>query len=167
MNWMAINTDSKKIEKICNGIVPGPNDNLEELIQQHDRQEKLGSNVSSTSTNRSSMVKDLWAKKGVTFPGTGPLSPPTPRMQYVIPAPQTEEEENYQINLAMRESERESSVHYHSSGFTATPSIQYSNTVTCTNLLHEGTPNADINADSSHNDSLNLLAVAHCYIDVE
>ena len=31
MNWMAINIDAKKIEKICHGVVPGPSDNLKKL----------------------------------------------------------------------------------------------------------------------------------------
>ena len=42
-------------------------------------------------------------KKAVTFPGTGPISLP---LRYSIPVPQTPEEELYHINLAMRESKR-------------------------------------------------------------
>ena len=49
------------------------------------------------------MVKELWAKKGVTFPGTGPISSP---LRHSIPVPETPEEELYQINLAAHESER-------------------------------------------------------------
>ena len=33
MNWMAINTDVKKIENICHGAVLRPNDDLQELIR--------------------------------------------------------------------------------------------------------------------------------------
>lgn len=94
MNWMAIKTDTKKIEKICQGAVPGLNDDLQGLIQKHDSQEKLTSFTSSTSS-RSNVVQELWAKKGVTFPGTGPICPP---LRCSIPVPQTQEEENYQIN---------------------------------------------------------------------
>lgn len=101
VNWMAINTDAKKIKKICHGAVPGPNDNLQELIEKHDSQEKLSSLASSTR-GRSSVVKELWAKKGVIFSGTGPICPP---LRCSIPVPQTPEEENYQINLALRESQ--------------------------------------------------------------
>jgi len=72
MNWMAIITDAKKIAKIFHGAVPGPNDDLRGLIQKHDSQEKLSSFESSTSS-RSNTVKELWAKKGVTFPGPGPI----------------------------------------------------------------------------------------------
>ena len=36
MNWMEINTDAKKVEKMCHGVVPGPSDDLQELIQRHD-----------------------------------------------------------------------------------------------------------------------------------
>ena len=102
MNWMAINTDAKKIEKICHGAVPSPNDDLQGLIQKLDTQEKLSSFGPSTS-GRSNVVKELWAKKGVTFPGTGPICPPH---KYSIPVPQTPEEEDYLINLALRESEQ-------------------------------------------------------------
>ena len=34
MNWMAINTDVKKIENICHGAVLRPNDDLQELIRK-------------------------------------------------------------------------------------------------------------------------------------
>ena len=60
MNWMAINTDAKKIEKICHGAVPSPNDDLQGLIQKHDTQEKLSSFRPSTSVSgRSNVVKEL------------------------------------------------------------------------------------------------------------
>ena len=103
MNWMAINTDVKKIEKICHGTVPGPNDDLQDIIKKHDSQEKLGSSFASSTSSRSNVVKELWAKKGVTFPGTGPISQPS---RYSIPVPQTPEEEHYQINVALRESQK-------------------------------------------------------------
>ena len=99
---MAINTDTKKIEKICHGDVPGLNDDIQGLIQKHDSQEKLTSFTSSTSS-RSNVVQELWAKKGVTFPGTGPICPP---LRCSIPVPQTQEEEHYQINLALCESQQ-------------------------------------------------------------
>ena len=100
MNWMAINTDAKKIEKICHGVVPGPSDDLQELIQRRDSQDRA---KLSSSSSRSNVVKELWAKKGVTFPGTGPISSP---LRHSIPVPETPEEELYQINLAAHESER-------------------------------------------------------------
>lgn len=84
MNWMAINIDTKKIEKICQGAVPGLNDDLQGLIQKHDSQEKLTSFTSSTRI-RSNVVQELWAKKGVTFPGTGHICPP---LRCSIPVPQ-------------------------------------------------------------------------------
>ena len=84
MNWMAIKTDAKKIKKICDGAsVHGPNDDLQGLIQKPDSQVKLSSFASSTSSR--SIVKELWAKKGETFPRTGPICPPLRRS---IPLPQ-------------------------------------------------------------------------------
>lgn len=60
MNWMAINTDTKKIEKICQAAVPGLNDDLQGLIQKHDSQEKLTSFTSSTSS-RSNVVQEHYS----------------------------------------------------------------------------------------------------------
>ena len=91
MNWMAIKTDVKKIENICHGAVLRPNDDLQELIRKHDSQEKLLSLTPGLSS-RPNVVKELWAKKGVTFPGTDPICPPS---RYSIPVPQTPEEEDY------------------------------------------------------------------------
>jgi len=59
MNWMAINTDAKKIEKICHGAIPGPNDDLQGLIQKHDIQEKLSASFGSSTSSRSNVVKEL------------------------------------------------------------------------------------------------------------
>ena len=119
MNWMAINTDAKKIKMICHGAVPGPNDNLQGLIQKHDSQEKVSSFVSST-ISRSNVVKELWAKKGVTFPGTGPMCPP---LRCLIPVPQTPEEEDYQINLALCESQQTTRIQNDQLSFVNTSSI--------------------------------------------
>ena len=93
---MAINTYDKKPDRedLPCGAVPDPNDDLQGLFQKHDSQEKLSSSASSTRS-RSSVVKELWAKKGMTFLGTGPICP--------LPTP---DEEDYQINLALRESQR-------------------------------------------------------------
>ena len=102
MNWMAINTDAKKFEKMCHGVVLGPSDDLQELIQRHDSQD-LAKLSPFASSSRSNVVKELRAKKGVTFPGTGPVNPP---FRYSIPVTQTPDEELYQINLAVSESER-------------------------------------------------------------
>ena len=84
----------KDREDLPCGAVPDPNDDLQRLFQKHDSQEKLSSSASSTRS-RSSVVKELWAKKGMTFLGTGPICP--------LPTP---DEEDYQINLALRESQR-------------------------------------------------------------
>ena len=60
----------KDQEDLPYGAVPDPNDDLQGLFQKHDSQEKLSSSASSTRS-RSSVVKELWAKKGMTFLGTG------------------------------------------------------------------------------------------------
>ena len=58
MNWIAINTDVKKIENICHGAVLRPNDDLQELIRKHDSQEKLSS-LTPGSNSRPNVVKEL------------------------------------------------------------------------------------------------------------
>ena len=110
INWMLLNTDSKKIEKMWGGKVPGPDQNLQEIITQHDsREEQTDINLKANKTNK--QVKELWAKKGVVFPGSGPMSRGEPDTKSSpatsIPIPLTTEEEAYQTNLAIRESKRE------------------------------------------------------------
>ena len=58
MNWIAINTDVKKIENICHGAVLRPNDDLQELIRKYDSQEKLSS-LTPGSNSRPNVVKEL------------------------------------------------------------------------------------------------------------
>ena len=110
INWMLLNTDSKKIEKMCGGKVPGPDQNLQEIIAQHDsREEQTDINLKANKTNK--QVKQLWAKKGVVFPGSGPMSQGEPDTKSSpatsIPIQLTIEEEACQTNLAIRESKRE------------------------------------------------------------
>lgn len=160
MNWMAINTDAKKIEKICHGAVPGPNDDLQGLIQKHDSQEKLSSFASSTSS-RSNVVKELWAKKGVTFSGTGPICPP---LRCSIPVPQTPEEEDYQINLALRESQQTTRIQSdqlsvaHTRSISGAPDFRFSQDYTAVNAPCHGrsSTNTSTNTASEEN-ALSLL----------
>ena len=113
INWMQLNTDSKKIEKMCGGKVPGSKKKLQEIIVQHDTQEQqIAVNSKTNKTNQ--QVRQLWEKKGVVFPGSGPIycheeksATSSRAMTASIPIPSTTEEEMYQTNLAIRESERE------------------------------------------------------------
>ena len=106
INWMDLNTDSKKIERMCNGIVPPDSEDLQAIIKKHDSQteEKL-----PVTSSKSKFVKELWAMKGVTFPGSGPLHSTS---STAIPVPNNSEEEQYQLSLALRESRRDSEVPY-------------------------------------------------------
>ena len=54
MNWMAINTDAKKIEKICHGAVPGPNDDLHSRNNNNNNNNNNNSNSSSNNNNNNS-----------------------------------------------------------------------------------------------------------------
>ncbi len=90
------------------GKVPGPNQNLQDIIAQHDTQEQqIDINLKADKTNK--QVKQLWAKKGVVFPGSGPIdchegkSDRYSSPAISIPIPSTTEEEVYQTNLAIRE----------------------------------------------------------------
>ena len=68
LGWMALNIDSKKIEKIFCGKVPGPNEDLQAAIAKHDLDEPACASMASTV---SSKVKGLWEQKGVAFRGNG------------------------------------------------------------------------------------------------
>jgi len=48
-DWLQLNTDAKKVEKICEGKVPGPNRDLQDFIAQHDTSENL---LTSTKHNQ-------------------------------------------------------------------------------------------------------------------
>ena len=111
INWMQLNTDSKKIEKMCGGKLPKPNVSLQKLIAQHDTQEQRIDTDAKANRTINKQVKHLWEKKGVVFPGSGPMyldeeKPDTSLPSTSIPIPSTTEEEEYQTRLAIRESER-------------------------------------------------------------
>ena len=111
INWMLLNSDAKKIEKVCGGKVPDAHTNFQDLIKEHDRLEfENTSKFKPTKTNK--LVKQLWEKKGVVFPGSGPMYEPKECEQRFseIPVPNSTEEEEYQINVALRESERSNTV---------------------------------------------------------
>ena len=70
-DWLQLNIDAKKIEKIFEGKVPGPNTDLKALIAPHDASENL---LTSTKHNQSrNSLKQLRQQKGVEFPGTAPI----------------------------------------------------------------------------------------------
>ena len=102
LDWMALNTDSKKLEKIFSGKLPGPNEDLQAAIAKHDLQENACAPVPSAL---STTVKELWTKKGLKFPGSGPIYVPVEKNSD-IPQPNNPEEESYQVELAIRESQR-------------------------------------------------------------
>ena len=106
VNWMAVNIDSKKIEKICNGVIPSPTEDLQALIAKHDSQQELAC-VRVPLHSKTKTVKELWEKKGVKFPGSGPhYWPPAAEKSSDVPVPHNSEEEEYQFQVAIRESQR-------------------------------------------------------------
>ncbi len=115
INWLQLNTDSK----MCGGKVPGPNQTLQDIIAQHDTQEQqIDINLKADKTNK--QVKQLWAKKGVVFPGGGPIDchEGEERVSAIsIPIPSTTEEGVLQDHFPMSVNPQPVMVHPCSSSY--------------------------------------------------
>ena len=70
-NWLIVNTDIRKLERICQGKVP-PKSQMPQLLKEYD--ENFSVTREKTKTDYSiNPVKQLWEQKGVCFPGRGVL----------------------------------------------------------------------------------------------
>ena len=79
-NWLIINTDIRKLERVCGGKVPSEMMDLQQLINDyetgfpgvyaHDGVE-VGNKAPQLAPKTIHPVAALWQKKEVTFPGKG------------------------------------------------------------------------------------------------
>ena len=70
-NWLIINTDIRKLERICQGKVP-PKSQMQQLLKEYD--ENFCVTQTQTKPGHSTNpVKQLWEQKGICFPGKGVL----------------------------------------------------------------------------------------------
>ena len=73
-NWLLVNSDVRKLERVCEGKLPSK-DQIPQLLKQYNEQfDVLKSTdlASAKKINHINPVKALWEKKGVKFPGFGP-----------------------------------------------------------------------------------------------
>lgn len=68
-NWLLVNSDIRKLERICHGKVPAKAEIPKLFKTYNDNFDILQD--SPNIQNRVHPVKDLWEKKGVKFPGKG------------------------------------------------------------------------------------------------
>ena len=117
-NWLIINCDVRKLERICQGKVP-PKHEITDLLKKYnersDVREALSTENEKTASNHVNPVKSLWEKKGIAFPGHGLLPnstvanrgdvgavPRTPALDLSVPNSKREEE--YLIQIALNKS---------------------------------------------------------------
>ena len=74
-NWLVVNSDIRKLERVCHGKLPSKAE-IPTLLQSYndrfDILRKLDTD-SEDDDERVNPVKQLWEKKGVRFPGRGSL----------------------------------------------------------------------------------------------
>lgn len=65
--WLIVNTDIRKLERICHGKVP-PKSQIQELLMEYDENFSVTQEHTKTDCPINS-VKQLWERKGICFPG--------------------------------------------------------------------------------------------------
>ena len=72
--WLLVNTDIRKLERICNGKVPDTSE-IQKLIREYDESFAITSRQKALELEQTSVnpVKRLWKEKGIKFPGKGIL----------------------------------------------------------------------------------------------
>ena len=79
-NWLIINSDIRRLERICRGKVHDETDDLQALILEYDENflvlhtaEQPKQANEAPKTKAVNPVVALWEQKGVSFPGKGIL----------------------------------------------------------------------------------------------
>ena len=73
-NWLVLNTDIRKLERICNGKIPNANE-IKKLIHEYDEGLAITKQTALEQNQQSNFnrVKLLWETKGIRRPGRGIL----------------------------------------------------------------------------------------------
>lgn len=112
--WLLVNTDIRKLERICNGKVPESNE-IQKLIREYDESFAITCRQKALEQTPVNPVKRLWEQKGIKFPGKGILpnssvksctatSTCTASVTSVSDVPKTVEEENFYLEMGITES---------------------------------------------------------------
>ena len=72
-NWLVVNTDIRKLERICHGKIPSQSE-MQQLLNEYNESFAVTLEPSRKSKDRSiNRVQDLWEQKGINFPCKGML----------------------------------------------------------------------------------------------
>jgi hypothetical protein len=97
-NWLIVNTDIRKIERIRNGKIPHKSE-IQQLLKEYEE----GFEVTREKSVKAHVnpVRKLWEQKGIEFPGKGIV----PNSRDLLPdAPNTFQEEQSYLHLGIKES---------------------------------------------------------------
>lgn len=74
-NWLLVNSDIRKLERVCHGKIPPKSEIQTKLKNYNDSFDILSESHDNETHDRGhrNPVKDLWQRKGVRFPGKEPL----------------------------------------------------------------------------------------------
>ena len=113
--WLLVNTDIRKLERICNGKVPDTSE-IQKLIHEYDEGFAVTSRQKALEQTPVNPVKRLWEQKGIKFPGKGILLNSSVKSctatstctasvgTSVSDVPNTVEEENLYLEMGITES---------------------------------------------------------------
>ena len=110
-NWLVVNTNIRKLERICNSKIP-PKSEMQKLLNEYDEKFDVLTRKSAMSDSVTvNPVRRLWVQKGIRFPGKGVL--PNSRRESAstttanLPLwdePTSLEEENHHLQVGLKES---------------------------------------------------------------
>ena len=115
--WLLVNTDIRKLERICNGKVPDTSE-IQKLVHEYDESFAVTSRQKALELEQAPVnpVKRLWEQKGIKFPGKGILPNSSVKSctatstctasvgTSVSDVPNTVEEENLYLEMGITES---------------------------------------------------------------
>jgi hypothetical protein len=141
-NWLLIQTDIRKLERVCNGNVPEKSD-IQRLLMQYDEQFAILKNKqdNSQSSKHVNPVRQLWEQKGIAFPGKGIA--PNSKGLLMHEQPKSETEEQYYLELGIKESLKSTSVSRTSTTNADLKSMSSTCTTTTSNDSVESTAKQD------------------------
>jgi hypothetical protein len=102
--WLLVNSDIRKLEKVCKGKVP-PKENIQDLLATFDERCSAPNGRQANDRHANPAVK-LWQMKGIRFPGSQTL--PNDASQSIdnleFDEPESIEEEDLLLRQALDES---------------------------------------------------------------
>lgn len=126
-NWLLVNSDIRKLERVCHGKLPLKHE-IQPMLQMYDDRFDILSKTNAGSESdyeHVNPVKQLWEKKGIRFPGRGSVpnstscsipsqnvsvgddiieTPTSSATQYHLGEPKSKREEDYLLQIGLSQS---------------------------------------------------------------